>query len=189
MVAVLRTGIELGQVALQHAHLGAGAQTPLFVNHATLLLYLLLFEQQSVGPVVENEQAGVDDALAGRRHITYIIYRLVNRGVGIQVGSELHANALAPAQQLVALEVLRAIEGHVLQEVGQSALVVILLDGADLLCNVELGTILGPVVVTDVIRQSIVQFTDANIGVNGNCWHLLCHHCYTTGQRQHETKE
>jgi hypothetical protein len=31
------------------------------VYHAALLLYLILLQQQAVGPVVEDEQAGVDD--------------------------------------------------------------------------------------------------------------------------------
>ena len=44
-----------------------------------------------------------------------------------------------------------------LQEVSQSALVVVLLDGTYALGDVELGTILGPVVVTDVIRQSVAR--------------------------------
>ena len=53
-VAVLRAGIELGQVTLQHAHLGAGAQAPLLVDDATLLLDFLLLQQQAVGPVPQN---------------------------------------------------------------------------------------------------------------------------------------
>ena len=56
-VAVLRAGIEFGQVALQHTHLGRRAQSPLLVYDAALLLNLLLFQEQAVGPVPENHQA------------------------------------------------------------------------------------------------------------------------------------
>ena len=154
------------------------------MDHATLFLYLFLLQQQTVGPVVENQQTRIDDALTGGGHIADIVNRLLNTGIGIQVATELDTYALTPAQQLVALEVLRTVKGHVLQEMGQSALVVILLNRTHLLGNVELGTVLRPVVVTDVISQSVVEFTDAYIGVNRNRRHLLCHHHCTTGQSQ-----
>ena len=174
-VAVLGAGVELGQVALQHAHLGTGAQAPLLVDDATFLLYLLLLQQQAVGPVVEDEQAGVDDGLAHGGHVADVVDRLVDGGIGIEVGAELDADGLAPAQQFVALEMLGAVEGHVLQEVGQSALVVVLLDGAHALGDVELGALFGPVVVADVVGQSVVKFADADIGVDRYGGHLLCH--------------
>ena len=183
-MTVFRVGVQLRQVALQHTLRGTGTQAPLFVDDATLLLYLLLFQQQTVSPVIENQQTGVDDALTGRRNITYIIHRLVNAGVGIQVRSELHADALTPAQQLVALEVLAAVESHVLQEVGQSALVVILLDGAHTLGDVELCTLLRPGMVADVVGQSVIQFANADVRIYRNVRHLLCHHRYHA--KQHE---
>ena len=157
------------------------------MDYATLLLYFLLFQQQTVGPVEEYQQTRVDDALARRGYITYIIHRLIYRGVRIQVCTKLHAHAFTPAQHLVALEVLRTIEGHVLQEVSQTALVVILLNRAHFLGNVELGTLFRPCVVTDVISQSIVQFAHTHIWVNGNRWQLhgiLCHNGYSAHQHE-----
>ena len=65
---------------------------------------LLLFQQQSVGPVVENQQTRVDDTLASGRNIADVIHRLVDRGLGIQVCTELHTHTLAPTQHFVALE-------------------------------------------------------------------------------------
>ena len=188
-VAVFRAWVELWEVALQHTHLGRSAQAPLLVDHATLLLYLLLLQQQTVGPVIEDEQTRVDNTLARRGYITNIIYRLVDAGIGVQVTTELDTHTLTPAQQIVALEVLRTVEGHVLQEVGQSSLVVVLLDGAHTLGNVKLSPLLGPIVVTDVISQSVVEFADTYIGIDGNCRHFLCQQRNTTGQHQQEAKK
>ena len=72
-----------------------------------------------------------------------------------------------------------------LQEVGQSALVVILLNRTYALGNIELGTLFWPCIMTDVISQSVVQLTDFYIGVYGDGRHLLCHRCcYTCYKKQ-----
>ena len=90
---------------------------------------------------------------------------LVNTGIGIEVGTELDADGLAPGDdaQLAVLagEVLRAVEGHVLQEVCQSALTGLFKDGAHALCNVEVGKtgLLG--IVAQVVRQPIVELAHA----------------------------
>ena len=55
-IAILRTWIELWQIALQHALLSTCAQAPLLVDNATFLLNLFLLKQQTVGPVIQNQQ-------------------------------------------------------------------------------------------------------------------------------------
>ena len=74
----------------------------------------------------------------------------------------------APFNEVVAFEVLAAVEGHVLKEVGQSALVLILLNGTHFLGNVEVGTVLGPVVVADEIGEAVGQLTYSEYGVHRN---------------------
>ena len=126
------------------------------MDDATLLVNLLGLQEQSVGPVVQNQQTRVDDALARRGYITYIIYRLVDRGIGVKIGAKLHTDGLTPFHDIVTLEVLGTVKAHVLQEVSQSALLVVFLNRAYTLCDVELGTLFGPCVMTDVIRESVV---------------------------------
>ena len=46
---------------------------------------------------------------------------------------------------------LRTVECHVLQEVSQTTLAVVLVDGAHALGNVEVGHMLGVFIVADVI--------------------------------------
>ena len=173
--SVLRTRVELGEVALEHAAAGRGAQAPLLVDDTALLVYLLGLQQQTVCPVAQDEQARVECALACRGHVADAIDRLVDAGVGIQVASELHADLLAVGYHFVALEVVGAVEAHVFQKVGETALALLFLNGTHLLSDVEIGAVLRPVVITDVIGQPIVQFTDAYGCVSGDRRHLhLC---------------
>ena len=145
------------------------------MNHTALLVDLLGVEGQTVGPVVQDEQTRVECALACGGDIRYVVDGLVDRCVRVQVLAELHTDALTPADDLVALEVVGAVEAHVLQEVSQTALVVVLLDRADTLGDVELSTFLGPVVMTDVVGEPVVELTNADVFVDGQRHHHLCH--------------
>ena len=95
-----------------------------------------------------------------------MIDRLVYRGVRIEVGTELDADGLAPGHDaqlaVLARKVFRTVEGHVLQEVSQSALTRFLQDRPHPLGNVEVGQscLLG--IVAKIVGQPVVQLTDAN---------------------------
>ena len=69
-----------------------------------------------------------------------------------------------------------AVKGHVLQEVGKTALALLFLNGTHALGDVEIHAMLGIVVVADVVGQATVQFTDAHLWVHWDRRHLLCHH-------------
>lgn len=79
---------------------------------------------------------------------------------------------------------LRAIEGEVLQEVSQTALVVVFVDRAYFLCDVEAGYMLRETVVSDVISQTIVQMAYSHIFVYRDRWHHLSHGL--SGSKQHD---
>jgi hypothetical protein len=72
-----------------------------------------------------------------------VIHRLVDGGIGIQVGTKLHADSLAPRYdtQLLTLarEVLGAVEGHMFEEVCQSTLTGFLQYTTYALGNVKVG--------------------------------------------------
>ena len=59
-----------------------------------------------------------------------------------------------------------AVEGHVLEEVGETALVLVLLERTHLLRDVEIGAVLRPIVVTDDVGQSVGQLADAESRVH-----------------------
>ena len=61
---------------------------------------------------------------------------------------------------------LCSVEGHVLQKVRQTILMVLFEDRTNGLRDVELATLLGLLIVTDVIRQSVVQLSITNFRIN-----------------------
>ena len=142
---------------LHHALCGFSgtAHAPLLMYHAPLLIYLFIGEQQGAAPVVQNEQGRIKHGLTPYRYGRDIVHRLVNARIGVEIGPEFHAHALAPRYDTwrltVTPEVRGAIESHVFQEVGQSTLPGFLQDGAHPLGNVEVGNarLLG--IVADII--------------------------------------
>ena len=154
------------------------------MDDTTLLVNLLRVESQSVSPIMEDKQTGVNNVLVVRRHITYIIYRLGDTCISVEVGTKLDTLRLTPSENTVAGEMLGSVEAHVLKEVSETALRLLLLNRAHLLCDVELRTVFGPCVVTDIIRQTIVQLTDFHVLIHGDRRHLLCHSDYCK-QQQH----
>ena len=65
------------------------------------------------------------------------------------------------------------VEGHVLQQVGETALALLFLHRAHLLCDVVVGYFLGIVVVADVVGESVVELTHAHVLILRQC-HVLC---------------
>ena len=155
------------------------------MDHAALFVDFSIFEQQVVAPVVEHQQTRVDNTLTLQWGGADVIHRLIDRGVGIQVGAEFHANGLTPRHnaQFLALarEVLCAVEGHVFQEVCQSALTGFLQYRTHALGNVEVGQTCLFCIVTDVVGHAVFQLTLADSGV---LWQL-CRRLKRQQQRQH----
>ena len=97
------------------------------MDNATLLVNLFRVEGKTISPVAKDEQARVESALTSCRHVVDIVNSLVNAGVGIQVATKLHADRLAIADEVVAREIVGAIEAHMLKEVSQTTLTFFLL--------------------------------------------------------------
>ena len=171
-LAVARTGIEVGQLAVEDAHHGAGAHTPFLVDDTALLVDFVGLEEEAIGPVVENPEARVDVAIA-HGHAVNVVNRFVGGGIGVEVLAKFHTNAFAILNEAVAREMLGAVEAHVLKEVGQTALVLLFLYGTHLLGDVEVDALFGQSVVTDVVSQSVGQLAITHSLVNGQHRHLL----------------
>ena len=98
------------------------------MDDTALLVDFLRVKRQPVRPVVQDEQARVDDRLADNRHVRDVVDCLVNRRIGIEIDTKLDTDGLKVGNHVVALEILRPVETHVLKEMGQTALVVLLKD-------------------------------------------------------------
>ena len=78
---------------------------------------------------------------------------------------------------------LGAVESHVLQEVGQTKLILVLERGTHLLRDVEVGTLLRLLVVQEVVRQAVVQLAVSYFRIQRNRRILSVSH--DTGHSQH----
>ena len=173
-IAISAVRVDCWQQVFNDAHLSHHAHAPFFVNHLAFRIDFLSIEQQTVSPVAKDNQTGVLHTNACCWHLRDVVHRLVDTGIGIDVSAELNAHRFAPLEHIVALEGLGAVEAHVLKEVSQTALVVFFNHRTHLLRNIKLGLSLRIVVVTDVISQSICQFSYTHCSVNRDGWHALC---------------
>ena len=161
-VLIFRAAVHLWHRQFHQSLYGTSGTTcaPLLVNHATLLVNLLILQQQVVTPIVQDEQTRVNDTLAFQGYSRNIIHRLLDTGIGIQVGTKLHTDGLAPGNdtQTLALarEILRPVKCHMLQKMSQSALTGLFLNRAHTLGNIEFSQsgFLG--IMTDVVRHTIL---------------------------------
>ena len=166
------------------------ARTELLGDHTPFGVDLFGHEADEVRPVVQNQQGAVHDALADGRHVADVIHGLVPRGSGVEVGAELHADFLQVFDDHFTRQILRTVEGHVLQEVGETLLVVVLLDGADVVQDIEVGLVLRLFVMADVVGHPVLQPARADVLVRGNRLHGIelshnacrCH----DGDKQHD---
>ena len=191
-VLILGSLVYLWHHVLHHAlHRHARASVaPLLVDDATFLVYLLGFQVDKLAPVVEHQETGVDDAFTFDRSGTDVIHRLVNGSIGIEVGTKLHADGLAPRHDAeflaLAWEVLGTIESHVFQEVSQATLARFFQDGAYTLCDIEVSESRLLVVMTDVISESVLQLTLSDRRI---LHHVLGRERYRDCSEKEQTKE
>ena len=155
-LGILRTRIHLRVHLLPYTTTRGATGAPFLEDDSAFGIYLFRQEQQTAAPIVHHEQRRVHDSFAIGRHIRQTVNGLVNGGVGIDVTTEVHAYGLEIIDDTLAREMLRTVERHVLQEVRQTVLVVLLEDSTYRLGDVELTALFGLLVVADVIGQTVV---------------------------------
>ena len=109
----------------------AAPQAPLFHDDAALLVDLDRIERHVVRPVFEHQQRAVDRLGLVGRNLQHV-HGLVEARVGVEVRAEAHPERLDERDDGLLREVLRAVERHVLDEVREPLLVVVLEDRSGL---------------------------------------------------------
>ena len=153
-----------GPPLLAHTVVGTESEAVLFGDDASFGIDFSVVVEQAVRPAAQDLQAEVKILGIVERHRNHI-HSLVEGGVGVEVGAEHHAQTLQLVDHRVAGHSLDAVEGHMLGEVGQTALVVVLLVGAGIDGKAEFHHLLGLGVATDVIGHPVAEFTDADTRV------------------------
>ena len=138
---------------------------PFLDDDAPLLVDLAPVEGEVVRPVLQDEEGLLQDFGAIGRHLQHE-RRVVERREGVEVRPELHADRLHEARDVLALEVLRAVEGHVLHHVRQPDLVVVFEHRPGVDHEAEFGSVRRPRVAADVVPQAVLQPADRDAGID-----------------------
>ena len=155
---VARAVEAIGDLGVAEPRSGTPAAPPLLDHDATLEFDLLVVQGDGAGPVLEHQERLVQDVRVVRRHLQHVD-RLVEAGVRVDVRPEAHADALQVVEQLRLFEVLRAVERHVLDEVGQPELVVVLEHRTGTDDEAQEGAVLGPAVLPHVVPEAVVELS------------------------------
>ena len=123
--------------------------------------------------VMHDQDAGVDNALVDEGNVGEHVDGLLDSGGSVDVATEGSSDALEIVEDLLSGEVLRSVEAHVLEEVGETVLVGGLLNCADVGGEVELGPSGGFLIVTDVVGESVLEMTYAYGGIIRKVLELL----------------
>ena len=153
---VLGTRVHLRVHLFPYTPACRATRTPFLEDDAALRIDLFVQKEQTAAPVVHDKERRVHDSCAVRRYIRETIDGLVDRGIGIDVSAEIHTHGLEIIDDAFAREVLGAVEGHMLQKMRQTVLVILFEDSTHSLCDMELCALFGLFVMTDIIGQSVV---------------------------------
>ncbi len=136
---------------------------PLFrQHHPALGLQRLGLEQQVAADLAQQQQA-LANGLGVVVGQVELVDRLGHAGAGVGVGAEGQAQPLQDLDRLVgARGVGRALEGHVLQHVGQALLVVALLQRARADAQAQRHLALGGLVVLDGVAHAVGQHAEGD---------------------------
>ncbi len=114
---------------------------------------------------MQHEQRAVHDGGVGCGDSREVIDSLVEAGEGVDILAKAYAYALQEVDDALVGEILGAVEGHVLQEMREAVLVILLKDGADFLSYVELGGVLRELIVADDVGEAVAEAADDHGGV------------------------
>ena len=140
-------------------------EPPLLAHDAALVRDLGRVEQLAVRPVLENRERLVDDARRVGRN-RQDVDRLVEARVGVQVGAEPHTDRLQVLHEIVLVEMRRAVERHVLDEVREAELVLVLEHRAGVHDEPQLGALFRLVIDADVVADAVRQRADLDLGID-----------------------
>ena len=157
------------------AGLGAETETPFFQHHTAFLLDLVGREGDVVRPVFHDQHRPIDDVEILGRDLQ-LVDRFIEARVRVHVRAEAHAEALDEGGDVLAGEVRCAVEGHVLDEVGQASLVVVFEHGTGVHHQAQLGAAFRRAVAADVVLKAVGQSAGADFGRDRDdlAWRRLC---------------
>ena len=156
-----------GKLRILYSLVSAEPEPPFLEDDAPLLVDLHGIERHVLRPIFEDEQRSVDHGGVAGGNLQ-LVHGFVKAGMGVDVRAEAHAERLHEAADVLPRKVQCAVEGHVLDEVREPALVLILEHGAGIDDEPKLGTGLGLSVLADVIAEPVRERADRNQRIDRN---------------------
>ena len=149
LAVVVEISVELALHPLRKVH----SLTAFFEDDFALDFHFVGAQLQEARPIVQDKQAGIYQPAVRRGNAVDVIHGFIRTRIGIQI-----LNAPAFQESGYAFrEMLRSMESHVLQHVGQSVLMFLFHQGTHVLHQIEVGFPCGCTRGTDVISQSVIQ--------------------------------
>ncbi len=118
-------------------------------------------------PVFQDLKGLSQNFGAVRGHFQHV-NGFIERSIGIDLRAEFHADRFEIVDQFLFGKVFCPVERHVLAEMGQPLLVVILKNRTGIDGQTQFGAVLRFSVNFDVIVQSILELSVNNARINGN---------------------
>ncbi len=163
-LGVLGAAEEHREFLVTFARAGAESAAPFAENDAALGGDFVRFELVAHRPVLQDVERPRYQLRLVARHRQDVL-RFIEAGVGVEVGAVSHADRFEVLLQIVLLEMRRAVEPHVLDEVRQAPLVVVLENRTGPHDQAKLEAMLGIPVMTNPVAQAVRQLTGVHGGV------------------------
>ena len=149
--------VELRRGVFEHTVGSSAALAPLVDNHSALSVDFGGVEGKGARPVAQNQHTRVYGRCAAYGYFRDVVYRLVGRCIGVEVGSEFHSYSLKIGDERVAREMLCTVETQVFEKMGETALVFVLKNRTGALGEEEVGRTCRVFVMLDVVGHTIAE--------------------------------
>jgi hypothetical protein len=166
-LAVARSLEEDGCLRILHPGIRTPSLPPFLDNDPALLVDGVEVERQPVRDVAEEQERLAHRFGVVGGHVQHV-HGFVETRVGVHARPEPHADRFHELHQILLGEVLAAVEGHVLDEVRQPELIVVLDDGADIDGQPQFRAPERAVVDPDVVAKAVRKVPDFDARVDGN---------------------
>ncbi len=144
------------------------ARSQLLLDHTALLIYLLHLRLDEARPIVQYQKCAINDGIPLQGYILHHIDRLIPTGRSVQISPKLNTYTLQILDQHLIGQIARPIESHMLHEVRQTLLVIILLNSPHIREDIEVRLPCWLGIVSNVIVQRVGQNTTAQSPIIGN---------------------
>src|SRR5712691_1180753 len=166
-VRIARAFQQYGHLRIAQARLGAQTEPPFFEDDAALLLDLGGVKRNVVSPVFHDQQRPINDGAAVGRDLE-LIDRLVEARTGIHMRAEPHPERLDERGDVLPGKMPRTIEAHMLDEMRQAPLVIVLEHRAGVDHESQFGATTGLRVRPNEVLQAVGKPADPDLRVDGD---------------------